>query len=960
MEPRRWEEIEAAFHELVELDAGERASRLATLGSTDPELRRALESLVGADAEVRERLASLEAELLAPAAAMPDPLALAGRTVSHFEVQAPIGAGGMGVVYRAEDTRLGRSVALKFLLPAQSFDARAAARFLREARSAATLDHPNLCAVHEVGTTDDGWLFMAMALYQGETLRARLTRDGPVPVREALGIARQIAEGLQAAHAAGIVHRDLKPGNIMLLPDGSVKILDFGLAKMADQSLSETGARLGTVSYMAPEQVRGAPVDARADLWASGVVLYEMLTATKPFAGEHDIAIANAILHGEPVSPSMRRRELPEAMEDVILRLLEKDPGRRYATAADLSADLARIATPAGGIRHALRRRARRARHRLTSRSGRMVAAGAALALVGAGGYAAVAGDTGAPPMPPARTAIAVLPFRNLSADGPNAYFASGLHEEILGQLYKVPALKVIGRNSVLAYGGPSPPPLRQIASELGVGSVVDASVQVVGNRVRVNIQVVDGQTERPLWVERYDRTLDDAFALQSEIARQIAATLGAALSSGARDALARPPTKKAQAYLLYLQGRDIDRRPNTQREKYDSAMALYEQAIALDPDFALARAALSIDHGIMYWRRLDMTPARLARQRAEAEAALRLAPDLPQAHESMSAVHNTGPETDVRAGLRELEIALRTAPNDPALWRRVAATYRRLGRWDEYDVPFQRAVELDPRDFLLLVDYGGETHARMGRYADAVRWFDRALSVEPEAISHAFERAWVFVAWKGELDTLRTAISGAPGRFVLRNRWFRYHCRYLLFDRQPDSLLKFLKWVHEIAPASRVRSTPLLFVPDALYAAWAHQLRHDPLAARMAFDSALVFLDSVIATIPDDWPIRQSRGMALAGLGRRKEALEEVRRLRTSFIHRKDLFLRSYVEIGAAQILAHAGETGAAVDQLERLLADPFPAISVHTLRLDPVWDPIRRDPRFRALLGKYRRPDA
>src|SRR6202022_1726834 len=341
---QRWEEIQASFDEIVELNATNRAARLEMLASSDPELHRALESLLKADASASADLRLIDTAFLLQSDRS-DPLGLTGRTISHFDLGEALGAGGMGVVYRAHDTRLGRVVALKFLFPHYNLDASAKARFLREAHAAAALDHPNLCTVHEVGTSDEGWLFLAMALYQGETLRARLTRDGPILLGEALEIARQIAEGLQAAHAAGIVHRDLKPGNVMLLPDGTVRILDFGLAKARDQSLSETGVRFGTVSYMSPEQIRGGNVDGRADLWALGVVLYEMLTGRKPFGGDEEVAIAHAILHDEPELPSTHRADISAALEGVVLRLLEKEPANRYADAAELLHDLARTRT---------------------------------------------------------------------------------------------------------------------------------------------------------------------------------------------------------------------------------------------------------------------------------------------------------------------------------------------------------------------------------------------------------------------------------------------------------------------------------------------------------------------------------------------------------------------------------------------------------------------------------------
>ena len=349
MNAQRWEEIQVRFDQLVDLDVPRRKARLAMLASSDPELYRALESLLQADATASVQLAPIDAAFVPRSDRQPDPLGLTGRTISHFELREVLGSGGMGVVYRADDTRLHRVVALKFLLPHYNLDISAKARFLREAHAAAALDHPNLCTIHEVGTSDEGWLFLAMTLYQGETLRARLSRDGPMGVRESLEIARQIAEGLQAAHSAGIVHRDLKPGNVMLLPDGTVRILDFGLAKARDQSLSDAGVRFGTVSYMAPEQVRGENVDGRADLWALGIVLYEMLTGRKPFRGDEEVAIAHAILHNEPELLSPHRDRLSVALEELVRRLVQKDPARRHDGAAELLRELARIRTLADG-----------------------------------------------------------------------------------------------------------------------------------------------------------------------------------------------------------------------------------------------------------------------------------------------------------------------------------------------------------------------------------------------------------------------------------------------------------------------------------------------------------------------------------------------------------------------------------------------------------------------------------
>lgn len=347
MNAERWEELQLAFNELTEMDESRRGERLARLAIGDPELHRAVAALLQADAEADARLAPIDSALLLGGSCRSDPLGLAGRAVAHFRLHEALGSGGMGVVYRADDTRQDRAVALKFLLPHHNLDGSARARFLREANAIAMLDHPNLCTVYEFGTSDDGRLFMALALYDGETLRSRLTRDRRVSIADTIDIARQIAAGLHAAHTAGFVHRDLKPANVMLLPDGSVRILDFGLAKARDHSLSTTSVRLGTISYMSPEQIRAGDIDARADLWALGVVLYEMLAGRKPFQGDEKASIAETILHAQPEPPSRYRPDVPDALDRLVVRLLQKDLTRRYATAAHVLQDLAHTPNPA-------------------------------------------------------------------------------------------------------------------------------------------------------------------------------------------------------------------------------------------------------------------------------------------------------------------------------------------------------------------------------------------------------------------------------------------------------------------------------------------------------------------------------------------------------------------------------------------------------------------------------------
>jgi Protein kinase domain len=339
-----WQRARAVFDELVELEPGLRGTRLETIGRTDPVLRDELERLLSADADaetaLREyRFGSTDG---VPGTSSHDPLGITGRTVSHFRIRDFLAAGGMGVVYSADDLTLGRSVALKFPLPHRQLERAVKERFINEARSAAALDHPNLCTVHEVGESEHG-VFLAMPLYPGETLKDRMAREGILEPAAALEIMRQVTAGLAAAHAAGIIHRDLKPGNVMLLPDGAVKVLDFGLAKIRDVDLTRSQMTLGTIGYVAPERLRGERPDVQVDLWAIGVMLHEMLTGTPPFRGDHELSVLNAILHEQPRRPSDVNRDLSPGYDDLIGALLQKDPADRYRSADALLADLAAL-----------------------------------------------------------------------------------------------------------------------------------------------------------------------------------------------------------------------------------------------------------------------------------------------------------------------------------------------------------------------------------------------------------------------------------------------------------------------------------------------------------------------------------------------------------------------------------------------------------------------------------------
>ena len=872
----------------------------------------------------------------------------------------------MGVVWRAFDTRLERHIALKLLPPELTADPERRRRFLREARTAATVTHPNIVTIHEIDEVD-GVTFICMELVEGQSLRS-VIRERAMPIPQVLRIAAEIAEGLARAHQEGIVHRDLKPDNVILGEDGHPRILDFGLAKLLEQQqevlrsqlsqqktltdeMTREGKILGTAPYMSPEQARGEVVDPRSDIFSFGVMLYEMVTGRMPFLGSNQVETLAAILHKAPPPASSLRAEVPSRLEDIIDKCLEKDARARYQSSNDLVVDLRRLCRDLESRSSPTLAQASEARVAGPRRWRSALFVGAAVLVVGGALLVLRSGWPAPAPAEPvhARSEIAVLPFQNLSAEGPQTYFAGGLHDELLTQLAKVAALKVISRTSVMGYQGTSKP-LRTIASELGVGSVVEGSVQVVGERLRVNVQLIDAATDEHLWAERYDRTLDDAFAIQSEVAQQIVAAVGAALTSAEQGRLEAEPTANAEAYRLYLQGREYWTRPGWRLQDRETAQRLFERALALDPDFALAHATLSQVHGEIFFLGYDPSAARAARQREEAETALRLGPDLPQAHLAAGRVFFQQRQ-DYRRALDEFSIALRGSPNDTTALFWLAMAQRHLGKWDESSATLEKAAQLDPRDARLFIQGFGAHYKILHRYADAVSAFDHALDLAPDLHDAAISRAQTYLLWQGQLDPLRAVLSRLTedtdlGMGLDLNV---QQAELLLLERDAAGLLQMLQVADNRGLVGKRSSTP-----SALYAAWAHRLRGEQAAALAAFDAARVRMDATIGERPDDWHVHANRGRTLAGLGRRDEAFAEARWLQQSTIYREDPFFGPGLAEARAEILAQTGDAEAALDEIERLLAGPS-WLSVHTLRLDPRWDPIREHPRFKALSAKY-----
>jgi non-specific serine/threonine protein kinase len=530
-----------------------------------------------------------------------------GRTVSHYRVAAKLGSGGMGVVYEAEDTKLGRHVALKFLPAGMAQDKAALERFQREARAASALNHPGICTVYEIDQ-HEGQHFIAMELLEGETLAERI-RKGPFETGPLLDLGVQLADALESAHAKGIVHRDLKPANVFVTPRGQAKILDFGLAKIErarpggehseaptavqPNELTTAGSTMGTVSYMSPEQARGQLTDARTDLFSLGTVLYQAAAGVLPFPGETSAIVFDAILNREPLPIAQANPALPAELGRILGRALEKDRNLRYQTATDLKTELLRLKrdTDSGG---------RRAAELQDSRPGA--------------------------PAKATEKSVAVLYFENLSGVKEDEYFRDGITEDIITELSKIRTLKVFPRPTILPYRDKAVT-AQQVGRELSAAFVLGGSLRRAGNRLRINTQLMDAKTDFPVWSERYDREMADVFEVQDEIARKIAEALRVTLSPQEQEQLAAKPTENPQAYDLYLRGKSYARRLT--RQDLEFALQMFENAVSLDPRFALAHAAIA-NSCALYNQHFDRAPHWIERAKAASQKASAIGSDAP------------------------------------------------------------------------------------------------------------------------------------------------------------------------------------------------------------------------------------------------------------------------------------------------------------------------------------------
>jgi serine/threonine protein kinase/cytochrome c-type biogenesis protein CcmH/NrfG len=911
----------------------------------------------------------------------------------HYEVLtrddgAPLelGRGAMGVTYKALDVNLRYAVALKVINARFIGDESARRRFVREARAAASLRHPNVASVFHLGKSGDNY-FYAMEFVDGESLDKVIRRSGQLEPSTALRVVTLVAAGLEAIDQQNLVHRDIKPSNIMVSMHGdnvaNAKIIDLGLAKGTvadDGSISEIsiqGAFAGTPSYASPEQFSGVGADIRSDLYSLGITLWEMLAGEVPFKGSTSRLIYQ---HQHATPPIDKLIHVPQPVVALLEVLLEKDPSQRLQTPTELVEAIPKVTeavdsgkrvttdqlrSVADRIAVRPKQSTRRLHRALTGTRirtlGWMLAsvlgiAGLLLAWYFFSGHEGFFFNQRVAGAIPTEKSIAVLPFENISANKDDAYFADGVQDEILNNLAKIAQLKVISRTSVMQYRADSKRDLRQIAGALGVANVLEGTVRRDGNHVRVSIDLVDAGNDNTIWADSYDRELIDIFAIQSEVARTIARKLMAALSPQEKGNIEARPTENLEAYDLYLRAKQLIQgnfalSSGAFEKELQEAIDLLDQAVRLDPKFALAYCQAAHAHDWLY-RLTDPTLTRLGLGDAAVKTALRLQPDLPEAHLAYAYHLEVGYRDFERAQV-QLAIARREMPNNTEAMMLEAYIERRRGNVEKAIQGFEEAISLDPRNPDPVIALA-ETLDGTRQYAAAERAYDRAIELAPNNPILKLSKADSGMAKTGDINSFRAAVAAPPTWVdpeVLETR-----LKIALIDRdfrQATQLIEKMKGSSELAGFAYAK--PTARIPIDCYLILIARLQAGALGTNSTFAEAREQLNKQVQMSQGDQTANLLSQLAVvdALLGKREMAIAEAKRaveMRPTSI---DAIDGAALRLNLVVVYAWSNDLDLAFETLAPLIRTPF-GVNYGDLKLSPYWDPLRKDPRFDKLLAE------
>jgi TolB-like protein/Tfp pilus assembly protein PilF/predicted Ser/Thr protein kinase len=867
--------------------------------------------------------------------------------LGDYELLEEIGRGGQGVVFRARQKTLNRTVALKVISLGQWASKAHLRRFRLEAEAAARLEHPGIVPIHEVGERD-GSCYFSMKFVEGGQLDEVAKRE-PMPIRRAAELIAKVARTVHYAHEHGILHRDIKPGNILLDAKDEPHLTDFGLARLVEteSSVTQTLDVIGTPSYMAPEQAVGnnAAVSSTTDVYGLGAVLYQLLTGQPPFAGGTTYETIKLLLDTEPRQPRLLNAKIDRDLSTICLKCLEKDPKRRYPSALALAEDL----------EHWLKHEPIQARHTgIFARGKKLVRRNPSITVMGAM-LLALAVPLGVMVWKsefirhPVATGIAVLPFENLSEQKEDAAaFVDGLQDDLLTKLAKIADLKVISRTSVMDYRGKRN--LRQIGSELRVSHVLEGSVRRAGTHLRLNAQLIDTRSDTHVWVEQYDRDINELFVIQSEIAQKVAERLRAKVTSAEKMAIEGKPTTDLVAFELYSRASYLTPTNRTSAKDLEQAIDLLNQAVARDPSFFDAYCELAVDHDQLYFFGFDHTPARLGSAEAAIQEAFRIRPNAGKAHLTR-AFHLYNGYLDYEGALAELDVARGSLPNAPEIFFLTGCIQRRQGRWEESTRNLERALELDPRNVNTLYNIA-DSCAFLRRYAEQKSKFDRILTIEPNNVGAKAERAFVEVDWKADTGPLRQMIdeiraTNPAAMPKVYDSDARLVCA--LAERDVAAAKDALLASDEIPLGGDAVHFTRTFVEGVI----AH-MANDEQKTQLAFTAARAEQEKTVQAQSDYGPAWCLLGVIDAALGRKEEALREGRRAVELLPVKKDSINGTVMIEYLAMIAAWVGEKDLACEQLAIAVHCPSGIdLSYGKLKLMPWWDPLRGDPHFEKIVA-------
>jgi TolB-like protein/predicted Ser/Thr protein kinase/Tfp pilus assembly protein PilF len=866
-----------------------------------------------------------------------------------YELLEEIGRGGQGLVYRARQKSLNRIVALKVIGLGHWATEAHLKRFRLEAEAAAQLDDPHIVPIYEIGERD-GACYFSMKFIKGGPLD-KLVGGELIPARKAAELMAKVARTLEYAHQHGVLHRDVKPGNILIDAKGEPHLTDFGLARLAEaeSTVTRTMEVLGTPSYMAPEQATGKTTEfaAPTDVYGLGAVFYQLLTGHPPFIGDTSYEVVRLVLEREPRPPHLWNHKVDRDLATICLKCLEKNPQRRYPSAFALAQDLERWLRhePIQARRTDVFTRGRKWVRRNPTIAGLV----ASLSILAMAVTVVFWKNESVSPLP---GGIAVLPFENLG-DKENAVFVDGLQDDVLTKLAKVADLKVISRTSVMQYRGMRN--AREIGRALRVSHLLEGSVRKLGDKVHFNAQLIDARTDAHVWAEEYDYDLNNVFAIQSEVAQQVARQLHAKILPNEKLSIERPPTADMAAFDLYMRAKNIFlAATNSQSGKQEllEAADLLDQALTRDPSFFEADCQLAATHDKLYILGHDHSPSRLRSAEAAINAALRLRPDAGEAHLAR-AVNLYSGYLNYEAAEGELNLARKGLPNDARIFELRGLINNRQGKFEEALPELERAMQLDPRDVYRLEQIA-QTYFYLRRYREGIAVWDRALAIEPNNVELRVYRADFEVAWKADPRVLREVIASIratnPGVIQqFADTW--------LFCALADRDVVAARAALLAAGENTLVSAHAVHFNHSFVEGLIARLEGDEQKARAAFEAARAEQEKIVQAEPDYAPPLCVLGVIDAALGRKQEALSEGRRAIELLPVQKDAFNGPLMIQWYAVSAAWVGEKDLAFEQLA--MAAHIPGeLCYGNLKLQPFWDPLRDDPRFEKILTEVSHP--